>query len=398
MSQMTEVKKSTRWLALAAVTGAFAFTFISRYAWSPLMADVSKEFSLSATQAGLYMSAFFAGYLITQIPGGIMADKLQPKIILIICTALGGITTAMMFLIPGYELGLLLRIVTGVSSGCVMASCSKVVAVNFKGPERASAMGILLASPPLGITIANMVGAPLNAAFGWRKTFLFVSLIAIVVIVMITLFVKTIQNTTDTSNNKKVGMLEGLKVYFSDKEQLLLGIGGFMFMFVSVGFATWTNVYVQNTLGLSPAEGGMIITCYSLAGIAGSSFSGTIAKKLGMSHRSFLILSLSAMGVMTLLFSFQTAHIALIGVGIVYGAVSYLPSTHFTTQAMKRAGEQHSATAASTQNLIFQTSSMVQPVIIGEVIDRTSNYNLIWYIFLGCAVLSVFFCFLTSKE
>ena len=84
-----EQKKRNPYLSLAAVTLAFTFTFLSRYIWSPLMADVSNEFGINATQAGLYMSAFFAGYLVTQIPGGIMADRYQPKYILITCTVLG---------------------------------------------------------------------------------------------------------------------------------------------------------------------------------------------------------------------------------------------------------------------------------------------------------------------
>ena len=73
----TQTKKTNKYMSLAAVTLAFSFTFLSRYIWSPLMADVSGEFGINATQAGLYMSAFFAGYLVTQIPGGIMADKYQ---------------------------------------------------------------------------------------------------------------------------------------------------------------------------------------------------------------------------------------------------------------------------------------------------------------------------------
>ena len=54
-------------------------------------------------------------------------------------------------------------------------------------------------------------------------------------------------------------MLEGLVGFFTNKQQLLLGISGFMFMFVSVGFATWTNKYAQS-LGCTPVQGGMIIT------------------------------------------------------------------------------------------------------------------------------------------
>lgn len=82
----TANKSSNRWLALMSATLAFTFTFLSRFTWAPLMSTVMEEFSINATQAGLYMSAFFAGYCITQIPGGIMADKLQPKYILIIAT------------------------------------------------------------------------------------------------------------------------------------------------------------------------------------------------------------------------------------------------------------------------------------------------------------------------
>ena len=58
----TQTKKTNKYMSLAAVTLAFSFTFLSRYIWSPLMADVSGEFGINATQAGLYMSAFFAGY------------------------------------------------------------------------------------------------------------------------------------------------------------------------------------------------------------------------------------------------------------------------------------------------------------------------------------------------
>ena len=54
-----------------------------------------------------------------------MADKYQPKYILIACTVLGGAMTALMSAINSYEMGLAIRVITGVSSGCVMAQCSK---------------------------------------------------------------------------------------------------------------------------------------------------------------------------------------------------------------------------------------------------------------------------------
>ena len=253
--------KASKWLALTAAVLAFSYTFLSRYIWSPLMTDVSNEFGIGATQAGLYMSAFFMGYLITQIPGGLMADKLQPKYILIVCTLCSGLATALMSVIPGYAPGLALRIITGVCSGCVMANCSKIVAVNFAPQERAIGMGILLASPPFGITLANTIGNPLNAAMGWRKTFLLVGVLAVVVIAALLLFVKPIPKApVSAAVVKKPGMLEGLKVFFSDPQQLILGLSGFLFMFVTVGFATWANTYA-GTLGFTRAQGDRLQHC-----------------------------------------------------------------------------------------------------------------------------------------
>lgn len=408
----TSEKKGNPWLSLSAVTLAFSFTFLSRYIWSPLMSDVSGEFGINATQAGLYMSAFFAGYLVTQIPGGIMADKYEPKYILMICTALGGIMTAMMSMIRSYEMGLVIRMVTGVSSGCVMAQCSKVVATTFEPRKRASAMGVVLASPPFGITLAQSLGAPLNQAMGWRNTFLAVAAVAVVIVVMIFAWVpapaKEKASGADTpaarakaetaaAASKQAGLLEGLVGFFTNRQQLLLGASGFMFMFISVGFATWTNRYAQS-LGFTPVQGGMIITCYSIAGILASCASGALAQKLNLSHRNFLILSLSLMGIMTLVFSFQRSYMGLLAVGVVYGACSYLPSTHYTTSAMMLAGERYTATAASSQNLLFQLASLIMPVIVGRAIDATGNYSLVWYIFFGCAVISVLFCFFVKND
>lgn len=410
----TDMKTSNKYMSLAAITLAFSFTFLSRYIWSPLMADVSGEFGINATQAGLYMSAFFAGYLVTQIPGGIMADRYQPKYILIACTVLGGAMTALMSRITSYEMGLVIRVITGISSGCVMAQCSKVVALTFAPQERASAMGVVLASPPFGITLAQSLGAPLNQAFGWRTTFVIVGAVAVGVVALLALFVKPVEKsvpaektagaagkavaqTAAAKPQAQAGMLEGLVGFFTNKQQLLLGISGFMFMFVSVGFATWTNKYAQS-LGFTPVQGGMIITCYSIAGIIASCLSGGLAKKMHMSHRNFLMLTLTGMGVMTVLFSMQRSYMGLLLVGIIYGAVSYLPSTHYTTSAMMLAGERFTATAASTQNLLFQMASLIMPIVVGRVIDATGNYSLIWYIFLGCSVIAVLFSFLVKND
>lgn len=382
----TANKSSNRWLALMSATLAFTFTFLSRFTWAPLMSTVMEEFSINATQAGLYMSAFFAGYCITQIPGGIMADKLQPKYILIIATLLGGICTALMAVIGGYTMGLVVRIVNGLCSGVIMSSCSKIVTANFAPKERATGMGILLASPPIGILLANQIAPRLMHAVGWRGTFAYVSLFAVLVIVCLFLFVKPIPKAPAPAG--KAGLLEGLVVYFKDPQQIILALSGFMFMFVNNGFSTWGNKFAQS-IGLTATQGGMIVSAFSIAGIIASCFSGKLASALGMSHKKFMLIALALMGVSCAVFGLMNSYVTLILIGVIFGAFSYLPSTHYTTLAAIRAGDQYSATAISIENLIFQSASLVQPIIVGRIIDSTGNYNVVWFFFAGICLCGV---------
>ncbi len=85
----------------------------------------------------------------------------------------------------------------------------------------------------------------------------------------------------------------------------------------------------------------------------------------------------------------MNSYVTLILIGIIFGAFSSLPSTHYTTLAAIRAGDQYSATAISIENLIFQSASLVQPIIVGRIIDSTGNYNVVWFFFAGICLCGV---------
>lgn len=384
-----------KWSALCIATMSFMYIFLCRFIWTSVQADVASEFFLSLTETGAYMSSFFVGYLITQIPGGLLADKFQPKWILAICTLLGGVTTAMISTMSNLSAGIILRIITGIGAGCVMACCSKIIAVNFGLKERPSAMGVLLSAPAIGIMLANFIGTPLNKAFGWRNSFLYVGLFSIVITLLIVVFIDKVPEAPKNLN--KSGMLEGLKAFFTDRDQLILGISGFMFLFLNQGFSTWARVFLGN-IGFGPEECSNVVTVFSLAGIFASCFSGNIAKALKIGHKQFILITLIGMSALTIVFFNLHSYTMFIVVGFIYGAFSYLPSTHYTSMATERAGERYVATAASTQNFLFQTSGLVQPLIIGDAVDKTGNNNFIFYILFAVSIPAILFLLLVKDK
>jgi MFS family permease len=132
----------------------------------------SRELGLTAAQAGGFMSAFFLGYLLTQLPGGMLADRLGTRKVLLISLLFMGIFTLGMAWVPGFWTGVILRFIAGVGSGAVLAAAVKGVYDHFGPTRRATAMGFFMASSPLGLLVANLLAPAIAAGFGWRASFL----------------------------------------------------------------------------------------------------------------------------------------------------------------------------------------------------------------------------------
>lgn len=387
---------SRRWLALLAVTSAFTYTFIGRYIWSPLMADVSAEFSLSSAQGGIYMSAFFLGYVITQIPGGLLADRIDPKIVLISSTLIGGLAAALMSQVSGFQMGIAFRLLAGLAGGFVFSCCSKVVSSAFQSHERSVALGILLASPPLGITIASLMGPLLKGALGWRATFLVVGGLSLLVVLALLLFIGKVEVPKEEPAGGKPSFLEGFSAFTKNRNQWFLALAAFMFMLTTTGFPTWVSGFTR-ALGYTQAQTTLIAMSYSIAGIAGSIFSGFIAKKLKLPHRAFLMLALLCMAGLSLLLSLGWRFGGFAAIGILYGFISYLPAAHFTALVIDFSKPQHSATSVASHNLFQQSASVIQPILLGFGIDLTGGYAVIWYVFALAMLIAAASARLTRK-
>ena len=94
MEKAAKESSGFRWFMLFILLASFTVTFMTRFIWSPLIPTMSKEFGLSATEAGAYMSAFYTGYLITQIPGCMLADRFGVKFVMSISLLIGGVATS----------------------------------------------------------------------------------------------------------------------------------------------------------------------------------------------------------------------------------------------------------------------------------------------------------------
>ena len=121
---MENTKSGSRWVILLVLLAAFTVTFMTRFIWAPLSSTISPELGLTAAQAGSFMSAFFIGYVITQIPGGALADRVGVKFVISGGILITGLASIAMSFVTDYTMGFAVRILTGLGAGVVMACCT----------------------------------------------------------------------------------------------------------------------------------------------------------------------------------------------------------------------------------------------------------------------------------
>ncbi|QDR78945.1 MFS transporter [Sporomusa termitida] len=371
-----------RWVIMLLMFSSFVLTFLARFAWPPLIPVVVPVLNMNMSQAGAYMMAFYIGYVITQIPAGMLADRFGVRTILGVSLVIEGISTWAMGSITSFDMGFVLRVVTGLGAGAIMACCARALMEWFPAHERGTAFGLLLAAPSGGLLLANYIVPTLNALFSWQGAFQGIGIATAILGVLIYLLVKT----SDEPKGEK-SFFGGFKVFFANRNIVLVAVAGFCLMWMELGVATWANVYIKN-LGFTVKEAGTVLIWYSVGGVIAPVISGWVSDRLG--NRKHLVIAAYLISApLTVYFGSQTTLSMLNMAGFVYGFCSYLANPHLSLMVSEFAGKEWAATANGITNFIFQLASMIGPLVLGGVIDLTGNFSTVWYMMAAGPIVGI---------
>jgi len=157
--------------ALAVVFTVWIVSYMDRMVMATAIPYIAKEWGLSPVAMGGVLSAFFAGYFIFQIPGGILADKFGARKVMSVAVLWWSGFTALTGLVGSLGHMLWIRFVFGVGEGVAPASTWKALANWSPVRKRGVANGIMMASNSLGPALAPLFVAAVMAAWGWRAVF-----------------------------------------------------------------------------------------------------------------------------------------------------------------------------------------------------------------------------------
>ncbi len=142
----------------------------------PIIQGVEHPYAVSGLVVG---SLFFAGYMLTQFPGGYLGDKFGHRTIIVISTIWAAIATVVTGLMTAIVGLVALRVITGLGEGTFYSNDRSVIVEQTPFEKRSFGMGVVITGLAIGITIA-IVSAPLlidlgnsvlGANDGWRIPF-----------------------------------------------------------------------------------------------------------------------------------------------------------------------------------------------------------------------------------
>lgn len=361
-------------LALFALTlSAFAIG-TTEFVIVGLIPTIAEQLNVSLPSAGLLVSLYALGVAIGAPVLTALTGKLPRKWLLVGLMALFTVGNLLAWQAPGYESLIVARILTGLAHG-VFFSVGSTIATGLVAKEKAaSAIAIMFS----GLTVALVTGVPLGTwigqVFGWRETFLVVSLLGLVAMVGSMLLVPGNLPKGAASSVRELLSVLTRKPLLLVYAKTALGYGGAFTAF------TFLAPILQQVSGFSAGAVSLILLVYGVSVAVGNIWGGKLADRMG--PLPALKLLFAGLAVVLLVLTFTAPHpvLAVLTV-LVWGAFAFGNVPGLQVLVVKQA-ERHTPNAvdvASGLNIAaFNVGIALGSVVGGFVVEHLGLMHTPW--------------------
>lgn len=349
-----------------------------------MMEGAGDELGLTMAQAGAMMSAFYAGYVLAQIPSGIVADRMNSRLLLVSALFLSSLCTLANGAMRTFGSGLAWRFLSGLSAGAIYPSSLKVISSSFGREQRATAVGIFMTAVSAGMMISNGLVPGVVARLGWRSGFVvtgWAGLAAAGVLLVIgwpaisawpASEAKRSTGNYASPSTQRVGP-RPLRVMLN-RNMVLLCLAGFFGMWGTTGSIPWLFSSLTRGRGISAANAGIMLMVFSAASALGGPAAGCISDRVLRSRKPAIALGLWIFAALL------TAMALLPGTGVTLWVVSaalgffvLFPDTPRNTMISETVGPELGGTAIGIANTLWQGGLIISPLVAGKILDATGG-------------------------
>jgi MFS family permease len=379
----------------------YFLTYIDRVNIATAASDIQKEFHLSKTQYGFAFSAFGYPYLVFQVIGGRLGDRLGPRKTLFLCGAIWAVATAITGLAVGLVSLIAFRVALGFGEGATFPTATRAMQSWTPAGRRGFAQGVTHSFARLGNAVTPPIVAALMAWATWRGAFVVLGAASLVWVVVWWLYYRDdprdhagvtpedLARLPAPGASKPPAVVPWARLI---PRMLPVTLTYFCYGWSLWLFLTWIPQFFRDDAKLDLKQSALYSSGVFFAGVVGDALGGIISDyllhrtgRIMLSRLSVIVVGmLGAAGcLIAVLFTRDLVPLALCLSGgfffleLVIGPIWSVPMD---------IAPQYSGTASGLMNSGSALAAIVSPPVFGYIVDTTGDWHLP---FLGSIVLLV---------
>ncbi|MEB8338318.1 MFS transporter [Streptomyces endophyticus] len=375
-----------RWVVLIACWLSFMLTSIDRSTWGPASVFVGDGLGVPLASLGVFATAYYVGYVISNALGGLGVDRFGPRIVLTVSLAGAGTFMTVFGSTPSAAVGIAVQGVVGLFAGADYSAGVRLISSWFPSASLGLPMGIFTTATSLGTAIANAVVPAMIAWHGWGTSYHVFGILSIVVAVPLFLLLRNAPGHAskadapqETGVPKEKAVRCGrpdLGAMARNRDYLLVCVTGFFAFWGLYGFVTWANALMIRGHGVSPGTAGLVVSVFAISAVVAKPLVGFVTDRFcGGARKTPSIIILGVFALSLVWFGQLSTPTAFILLSPLLGAAAYGWTPLLVAFVPRLVPSSVTGTASGLANAVWQLGSVLVPLAVGAVFSATGSFN-----------------------
>lgn len=378
-----------RWAILLVAWLAFFMSFADRLAFSSVSADVGRALGLPVAALGTFVTAFYVGYVVSNVVMGLGGDWLGPRRMLTGSLLGLGVVTVLFGATTTLTAGLALQAAMGLLAGADYASGVKLIAVWFGPLRRGRAMGLFMTATSLAVVVTNLLVPVVSHAAGWPAAY---DLLGAATIGTGVLALLVVRDRAGAALPRPEFTL-----LLRNRQLLVLSLAGFGALWGTWGFAFWASALMRQGYGVPAQQAGFVVALFGIAAIPAKPLIGLVSDWMGGRRRALTAGCLVYFALTLLVFSQADTLTAFEVLGPFLGIGAFTYSPLMNTMVAEAAGPALAASAAGVTNAFWNLGNVIAPSLVGLVFQATNSFQAAFAVLAAGPALGAV-CMLFTRE
>lgn len=376
--------------------------WFNRTALTPIYPQLSEYFGgASDAQIGAISSFYFLGYVLMQIPSGILVDRFGKKTVLIPGFILFGLGTLLLAMSTSLEWMYFGNVLAGIGSGTFYGVAFSMTNEYVPTKYRSLATAIVNSGTAVGSGIGMIASSYFISERGMKwQSIEYVSFVTIVVMVII--FILYLHKD-ETKTQKEVHEFPQEEKMTFKKLMAPKMIGAYAVYFATC-YAyylvnTWLPNFLETERGFTGATIGLATSLIFISSVPGALFFSRIADKHA-DKKIKLVVFLEIMAALTLFLTVMSNSKSGLLIGLIlygfFGKVAVEPIIiSWLGENVSRKGL---ATTLGMFNFLGMSSSIIAPSLTGMISDQTGSKINAFYLSVIILIIGTLIFYLVNRK